>query len=114
MDIFVFDASELTEELLKLRLDNMLSCEEHLTNFVKSFELDPKQYPDYGPTLTRIKAETLIIWGRNDRFVPMDAGLRLLANIPNSQLHVFNNCGHWAQWEHADRFNRMVVDFLTH
>lgn len=114
MEIFVFDTSELTEDLFKMRLDNMMSREEHLNNFVRSFELDPKQYPDYGPQLTQIKADTLIIWGRNDRFVPMDAGLRLLANIPNSQLHVFNNCGHWAQWEHADRFNRMVVDFLTH
>ena len=22
------------------------------------------------------------------------------------------NTGHWAQWEHADKFNRMVVEFL--
>ena len=114
MDIFVFDPGELTEDLLKLRLDAMTSRPEHLSNFVKSFELDPRQYPDYGPALTRIKAETLIIWGRNDRFVPMDAGLRLVSSIPNSQLHIFNNCGHWAQWEHADPFNRMMLDFMTH
>lgn len=41
-------------------------------------------------------------------------GLRLIAGISNSELHVFNNCGHWAQWEHADKFNRMVLDFLNH
>jgi 2-hydroxy-6-oxonona-2,4-dienedioate hydrolase len=28
-------------------------------------------------------------------------------------LHIFNRCGHWAQWEHADAFNRLVIDFLT-
>ena len=28
--------------------------------------------------------------------------------------HVFNRCGHWARWEHADAFNRMVLDFLQH
>jgi 2-hydroxy-6-oxonona-2,4-dienedioate hydrolase len=44
----------------------------------------------------------------------MDAGLRLLAGLPNSELHVFNNCGHWAQWEHAETFNRLVLDFLQH
>ena len=44
----------------------------------------------------------------------LDAGLRLIWGIPNAQLHVFNQCGHWAQWEHADTFNRMVLDFLAH
>ena len=73
-----------------------------------------QQFPDFGHRLGEINAETLVIWGRNDRFVPLDTGLRLVAGIPNSQLHVFNKCGHWAQWEHADTFNRMVLDFLTH
>ena len=50
--------------------------------------------------------------GRDDRFVPMDVGLRLLAGIANAQLHVFARCGHWAQWEHADAFNGMVLAFL--
>ena len=39
-------------------------------------------------------------------------GLRLLAGIPNSELHVYNQCGHWAQWEHAEKFNQLVLDFL--
>ena len=28
-------------------------------------------------------------------------------------LHVFSRCGHWAQWEHADKFNRMVGEFIA-
>lgn len=112
MDIFVHDASDLTEDLFKLRLDNMLSRRDHLDNFVRSLQANPRQFPDFGHRLGEIQAETLIIWGRNDRFVPMDTGLRLLAGIPRSELHIFNNCGHWAQWEHAGKFNRMVLDFL--
>lgn len=112
MNVFVFDPSELTEELFQTRLDNMLARRDHLENFVASLAANPKQFPDFGPRLGEIRAQTLIVWGRNDRFVPMDAGLRLLAGIPNSTLHVFNNCGHWAQWEHAAAFNRLVLDFL--
>ena len=112
MEVFVFDSSDLTEELLRVRFDNMLAQREHLDNFVKSSALNPQQFPDFGPRLAQIAASTLIIWGRNDRFVPLDVGLRLVAGIPNSQLHVFNKCGHWAQWEHHEPFNRMVVDFL--
>ncbi len=114
MSVFVFDTSDLTEELFQARLDNMLKRRDHLENFVKSLEANPKQFPDFSPRLPEIKQDTLVIWGRQDRFVPMDTGLRLVAGIPNSQLHIFNQCGHWAQWEHADRFNRMVLDFLQH
>jgi 2-hydroxy-6-oxonona-2,4-dienedioate hydrolase len=114
MNVFVFDASSLTEELFQARLDNMLSRRDHLENFVKSLAANPKQFPDQGPRLGEITAPTLVIWGRDDRFVPMDVGLRLLWGMPNAELHIFNRCGHWAQWEHADKFNRMVLDFLSH
>ena len=114
MAVFVFDSSSLTEELYQARLNNMLARQEHLENFVKSLAANPKQFTDYGPRLGEITAPTLVIWGRDDRFVPMDVGLRLISGIPNAELHVFNRCGHWAQWEHADKFNRMVLDFLQH
>ncbi|MBP8821076.1 MAG: alpha/beta fold hydrolase [Brachymonas sp.] len=114
MAVFVFDSSSLTEALYQARLSNMLARQEHLENFVKSLAANPKQFTDYGPRLGEITAPTLVIWGRDDRFVPMDVGLRLISGIPNAELHVFNRCGHWAQWEHADKFNRMVLDFLQH
>ena len=113
MDIFVFDTSYLTDALYEARLNNMLSRRDHLENFVKSLEANPKQFPDFGPRLAEIKAQTLIVWGRNDRFVPMDAGLRLLSGIAGSELHIFRDCGHWAQWEHADAFNQLVLNFLA-
>jgi 2-hydroxy-6-oxonona-2,4-dienedioate hydrolase len=114
MAVFVFDPSSMTEELFQARLDNMLTRKDHLENFVKSLAANPKQFPDQGPRLGEIAAPTLVIWGRDDRFVPMDAGLRLIWGMPNAELHIFNRCGHWAQWEHADKFNRMVLDFLAH
>jgi len=112
MSVFVYDTSALTEDLFRLRLDNMLSRREHLENFVKSAAANPKQFPDVGHRLGEISAETLVIWGRDDRFVPLDTGLRLVAGLQKADLHVFSRCGHWAQWEHAEKFNRMVVEFL--
>jgi pimeloyl-ACP methyl ester carboxylesterase len=47
------------------------------------------------------------------RVVPMDTGLRLVWGMQNAEMHIFNRCGHWAQWEHAEKFNRMVLDFLA-
>lgn len=114
MNVFVFDASSLTDALFQARLDNMLARRDHLDNFVESLAANPRQFPDVGPRLGEIRAPALIIWGRDDRFVPLDVGLRLLWGMPDAELHVFNRCGHWAQWEHADKFNRMVADFLAH
>ncbi len=60
MDIFVFDTSDLTDALFEARLNNMLSRRYYLENFVKSLEANPKQFPDFGPRLAEIKAQTLI------------------------------------------------------
>ena len=113
MNVFVYDTSSLTDDLFKARLDNMLARREHLENFVKSAEANPRQFPDVTHRLGEIAAPTLLIWGRDDRFVPLDTGLRLLAGLQKADLHIFSRCGHWAQWEHADKFNRMVAEFLV-
>jgi 2-hydroxy-6-oxonona-2,4-dienedioate hydrolase len=113
MNVFVYDTSNLTEELFQARLDNMLSRRDHLENFVKSAEVNPKQFPDVGHRLGEFASPTLVVWGRDDRFVPLDIGLRLVTGLQKADLHVFSRCGHWAQWEHADKFNRMVLDFLA-
>jgi 2-hydroxy-6-oxonona-2,4-dienedioate hydrolase len=114
MDVFVFDPSKLTEDLFKGRYENMMARRDHLENFVKSFRANPKQFPDYSQRLGEISAPTLVTWGRDDRFVPLDSGLRLIWGLQNAQMHIFSQCGHWAQWEHADKFNRLVIDFLKH
>ncbi len=116
MDVFVYDPATITEELLQGRLENMLRNDgEHLKNFVKSMEKNPGALAtDLSPRLGEIKAPTLCAWGRDDRFVPLDTGLKVLWGIPDARLHVFSMCGHWAQFEHADEFNRLAIDFLVH
>ena len=59
-----------------------------------------------------ISAPTMIFHGREDRVIPLATSLRLLELIPDAQLHVFGNCGHWTQIEHAEEFNRLLRDFL--
>jgi 2-hydroxymuconate-semialdehyde hydrolase len=63
--------------------------------------------------LRGITHSTMIVHGREDRVVPLPGSLKLLELLPNSQLHVFGQCGHWTMIEHRDRFNRLVLDFLS-
>lgn len=60
----------------------------------------------------RLRQRVLLIWGREDRVNPLDGALLALKMIPRAQLHVFGRCGHWAQLEKFDEFNRLAVDFL--
>jgi len=60
----------------------------------------------------RLRQRVLLIWGREDRVNPLDGALLALKLIPRAQLHVFGRCGHWAQVERFDEFNRLATDFL--
>ncbi|MGC7405923.1 2-hydroxy-6-oxo-6-phenylhexa-2,4-dienoate hydrolase [Pandoraea pneumonica] len=113
LDVFVYDPSAITEELRRGRWDNIAAYPAHLRNFVESVKQAPVTSWDVSSQIHRIKHKTLVTWGRDDRFVPIDNGLKLLQGLADAQLHVFSRCGHWAQWEHADAFNRLVTDFLS-
>src|SRR5690606_39934566 len=62
--------------------------------------------------LGSLTAPTLLVWGAQDRAGPLEVGLRLLRLLPRAELHVFPRCGHWAQLEHTDAFNAVVLEFF--
>jgi len=113
IDVFVYDPSGMSDELIQGRFENMMRKPEHLENFMKSFAQSNLIVTDFTPHLQDVKAETFIIWGRDDRFCPLDHGLKFLWGIPNADLHVLSKCGHWAQWEHAEKFNALTLEFLA-
>lgn len=61
----------------------------------------------------KVKAPTLLTWGRDDRVSPLDMALIPMRTIPNAELHVFPNCGHWVMIEAKAAFERTVLSFLT-
>lgn len=61
----------------------------------------------------KVEAPTLLTWGRDDRVSPLDMALIPMRTIPNAELHVFPNCGHWAMIEAKDAFESTVLAFLT-
>lgn len=60
----------------------------------------------------KLRQRVLLIWGREDRVNPLDGALLALKMIQRVQLHVFGQCGHWAQVEKFDEFNTLTIDFL--
>lgn len=62
--------------------------------------------------LSGVKHPTLVVWGRQDLLTPLAMGERFKKEIPNSQLLVFEKCGHVPQIEKAADFNAAVMRFL--
>jgi len=58
-----------------------------------------------------IHQPTLLLWGENDREIPLADGERLHEQIPGSRLIVFLNCGHVPQEEYPEEFTKIVADF---
>jgi 4,5:9,10-diseco-3-hydroxy-5,9,17-trioxoandrosta-1(10),2-diene-4-oate hydrolase len=61
----------------------------------------------------RLRKHTLLTWGREDRVNPIDGAFAALKLIPRAQLHVFPNCGHWAQIEAAEAFHAVTREFIA-
>lgn len=67
---------------------------------------------DLSGCLSRIKAPTLLIWGRNDTATPLWMGQKMEQGIADAALIVFENCGHFAYLEQYARFIAIVKQFL--
>lgn len=116
LDIFAYDRSLVTDELAELRYQASIR-----PGFQESFAaLFPKPHQRWLDALgsdpediRKVTQQTLVIHGRDDKVVPLDVSLRLHQLLERSELHVFGQCGHWAQIEHAARFNKLVADFIA-
>jgi len=112
IDCLVFDPSQISDDLLRVRYENSLDPEVVKNPPLKMLMHSPSDQL-WRANLGALTQKTLLVWGREDRTVPLDAAFILLRTIPNAYLHVFPQCGHWAQWEKADEFNALVTDFIT-
>ena len=57
--------------------------------------------------------ETLIVWGRNDRIVPVSGAHEYERLIAGSRKEVFEDTGHVPMIERPHRFNRLLDEFLA-
>lgn len=67
---------------------------------------------DLKKQIKKIKAETLIIWGRDDKVTPYKDAIYLKKHIKNSGLVTIDNTGHFPYLESKRRFNIIIKDYL--
>ncbi len=63
--------------------------------------------------LGTITVPTLIIWGRQDKVIPLEVGNILHRAIPNSTFEILEECGHIPQEEKPEETIRLISRFLA-
>ena len=122
LNSMVYDQKIVTEELIEERLQ-LASDPETLEsarrmygkaafNMMMKFMRSADAPPQPWAQMHRVKAPTLLTWGRDDRVSPLDMALIPMRTIANAELHVFPNCGHWAMIEQKTAFESAVLAFL--
>jgi pimeloyl-ACP methyl ester carboxylesterase len=61
---------------------------------------------------SRISVPTLVIWGEQDRMIPLEEGRRLAARIRGARLAIIPDAGHLPMREEPEKFSEAVRKFL--
>jgi len=71
----------------------------------------------YNPTLPHllggVATPTVVVWGRDDRIVPLECGERFAKALPRARLEVVEGAGHFVEMEKPDELAQLVTDFVS-
>jgi len=107
LESLVGNAALVTDDLVRERYESSLDPE--IVSLAQKSQGEPE---DLYFELGKVKAPTLLVWGQDDRAGALDVGLLMMRRIQDSRMVLFSRCGHWANVEHRDEFNRVVGQFL--
>ncbi|PHV03874.1 2-hydroxy-6-oxo-2,4-heptadienoate hydrolase [Janthinobacterium sp. BJB412] len=115
LDVFAYNRDLVTDELARMRYEASVrpGCQEAFSSMFPS----PRQrgvdaLASAEASIAALPHPTLVVHGREDKVIPLESSYRLFGLIPQAQLHVFGQCGHWTQIEHAGRFNALLDGFF--
>lgn len=116
LDIMAFDRSLVTDELAELRYKATMrpgaqEVFERVFPAPRQRWLDAQIVPV--ADLIAMEHDVLIIHGRDDIVVDPMVSWNLHQHIPNSQLHMIGQCGHWTMIEHGERFEALISQFYA-
>jgi pimeloyl-ACP methyl ester carboxylesterase len=112
----VYDSKLITNEIVEefYQMATLPGAAETTLNLGRSnFNIWGQFYQPIAKRLQTIAAPSLIIWGRQDPIVPVTHAQNAAKTIPNTRLEIIEECGHWSPIEHPQKFNQLVLEFLS-
>jgi len=106
------DDSKITDELITRYHEMALKIgnrQAFIDRAKMDFNFDDKANLE---KLKSIKTETLLLWGENDVWIPLDNGKRMDRLLPNSKLVIIKNSGHVPMEENPTESFAVLKAFL--
>jgi len=109
--LIFYNKSFLTDQFIEQSFTSKLKrSDAHTINsFIDSF-LRNEDFID--ERVKKIKAPTLVVWGREDELTPLAMAEAFTQDIAGSKKVVIDKCGHIPQLEKAADFNLALLKFL--
>lgn len=119
LKLAVYDPTLVTDELINIsyQLSALPGAHKSLLRLARRnsdfFGVRAQVYRPLVAQLANITAPTLVVWGKQDRLLPVAHADVAIKALPNARLHVFDPCGHWPPFERPAEFNALVLEFLA-
>ncbi len=103
-----YDQTKVTEQLIN-RYYDLFTRDGNSDAFLS---LVNQPYKDNTSRLREIQAPTLVLWGREDMWIPVHNAQRFHQLLPNSHLKIYPHVGHVPMEEIAEESALDLLDFL--
>jgi pimeloyl-ACP methyl ester carboxylesterase len=108
VEVVYYDDSKITEELVQMYMDLLLREGNRGGLMGKTTQITY----DYTDEIKQVQCPTLIMWGDSDKLVNVDAAPKFHADIPNSELLIYENMGHVPMEEIPEKSAKDFMAFL--
>ena len=107
-----FNDDMVTEEKIdayfhRMSTENAVDAQ---TALARSFDFEALS--SYTRRIPDIKNRTLIIWGENGEWIPLESGHKFRKDLSNSTLVILPECGHIPQEEKPEQTAKLIIDFI--
>jgi pimeloyl-ACP methyl ester carboxylesterase len=107
----IVNQGALTDDLLREMGRTMMASRDYETARRRAVEADSLER-DLRPIMVNVEAPTLIVWGAEDRTIPVEMGLELLAGIPDSRMRLAGGAGHVPLLDKPEEMLGLIREFL--
>ncbi len=106
------DSDRVTPEQIQAYYDRLRTKNALDAMIAVARAIDFAQFGDYVERAKSLEVPALIIWGDNDRWIPLEIGQRFHRDLADSRLVVIPDCGHVPQEEYPEETARLIGDFI--
>jgi pimeloyl-ACP methyl ester carboxylesterase len=106
-------AERISPDLWQLAWPLMREHRDIMVGFFAEIAESVRRFPEYQAYLRKHQPPTLIVWGPQDGYMPAESARAYLTDVPDAELHLFEDGGHWLLETHLDEVVARLRPFLT-